>query len=233
MKVFALSDLHLSFESDKPMNVFGENWEDYENRIIKNWNSIVGSEDLVIVAGDISWAISIENTRKYFDFIDKLNGRKVIIRGNHDYWWKAIGVVRDWIPSTISAIQNDAIDFGDVIVCGSRGWLIHEREKQPSAEDLKMINRELIRIEMSLQKAIKLKGDSDKEIICVLHYPPFNSSLDESEFTKLIERYNIKKVVFGHLHGKNKYPNGTIELNGVIYYLSSCDRVNFTPIEIK
>ena len=233
MKVFALSDLHLSFESDKPMNVFGENWDNYENRIIENWNSVVGVEDLVIIAGDISWAISIENTKKDFDFIDKLNGKKVIIRGNHDYWWKAIGVVRDWIPNTIKAIQNDAIDFGDVIICGSRGWLIHEREKQPSADDLKMINRELIRIEMSFKKAIEIKGDSNKEIICVLHYPPFNSYLDESEFTNLIEQYKIKKVVFGHLHGKNKYPNGVIELNGVKYYLSSCDRVDFTPIQIK
>ncbi|MBP3631338.1 MAG: metallophosphoesterase [Clostridia bacterium] len=233
MKVFALSDLHLSFESDKPMNVFGENWDNYENRIIENWNSVVGVEDLVIIAGDISWAISIENTKKDFEFIDKLNGKKVIIRGNHDYWWKAIGVVRDWIPNTIKAIQNDAIDFGDVIICGSRGWLIHEREKQPSADDLKMINRELIRIEMSFKKAIEIKGDSNKEIICVLHYPPFNSYLDESEFTNLIEQYKIKKVVFGHLHGKNKYPNGVIELNGVKYYLSSCDRVDFTPIQIK
>lgn len=233
MKVFALSDLHLSFETDKPMDIFGESWENYENRIEENWNNIVGDEDLVIIAGDISWAIKIEDTRLDFSYIDKLNGKKVIVRGNHDYWWKAIGAVRDWLPKSIFALQNDAIDFGDVIVCGTRGWLVHEREKQPTADDLKMINRELIRLEMSLKKALCLKGDSQKEIICVLHYPPFNSYLDESEFTKMIERYSIKKVVYGHLHGKNKYPNGKIELNGVDYFLSSCDRINFTPIQIK
>ena len=233
MKVFALSDLHLSFACDKPMDVFGENWEDYENKIIDNWNSIVSDDDLVIIAGDISWAIKIEETKEDFNYIDRLKGKKVIVRGNHDYWWKAIGVVRDWLPKSISAIQNDAIHFVDVIVCGSRGWLIHEREKQPSEDDVKMINRECIRLQMALDKATKMQEETGAEIICILHYPPFNSYLDESEFTKLIEEYNVKKVVYGHLHGKNKYPNGVQEINGIKYYLSSCDRINFTPIEIK
>ena len=233
MKVFALSDLHLSFACDKPMDVFGENWEDYENKIIDNWNSIVSDDDLVIIAGDISWAIKIEETKEDFNYIDRLKGKKVIVRGNHDYWWKAIGVVRDWLPKSISAIQNDAIQFDDVIVCGSRGWLIHEREKQPSEDDVKMINRECIRLQMALDKATKMQEETGAEIICILHYPPFNSYLDESEFTKLIEEYNVKKVVYGHLHGKNKYPNGVQEINGIKYYLSSCDRINFTPIEIK
>lgn len=232
MKIFALSDLHLSFEDDKPMNVFGENWEGYENKIIENWNSVVGDDDLVIIAGDISWAINMDKTKKDFEYIHNLKGNKVIIRGNHDYWWKGISSVREWLPNSIQAIQNDAIKFGNTIICGTRGWLIHEREKEPTAEDIKMINREQIRLEMALQKAQELKGDTDAEIICVLHYPPYNSYLDESEFTKLIEKYQIKKVVFGHLHGKNKYQNGVQELNGVRYYLSSCDRINFTPIEI-
>ena len=232
MRIFALSDLHLSFETDKPMDVFGDKWESYENKIIENWNNIVTDNDLVIIAGDISWAIRIEDTKLDFDYIHKLNGKKVIVRGNHDYWWKAIGVVRNWLPESIFAIQNDAIKFGDVIICGTRGWVVNENGKEPSADDLKMINRETIRLEMALEKAMKLKGDGDAEVVCVMHYPPFNSTLDASEFTRLIEKYGIKKVVYGHLHGKIKYPKGVQEINGVKYYLSSCDKVDFTPIEI-
>lgn len=231
MNVYALSDLHLSFEADKPMNVFGENWDNYEERIKENWNSLVDDTDVVIIAGDISWAMQIKETQKDFEYISKLNGKKIIVRGNHDYWWKAISTVREFIPENTFAIQNDAIKIENVIFCGSRGWLAEERGKTLSKEDKKIYDRELIRLEMALKKATEMKTGSE-EVICVLHYPPFNSDLDTNEFTELIEKYNIKTVVYGHLHGRIKYPTSLIEKDGVKYYLSSCDKINFTPIQI-
>ena len=119
MRVYALSDLHLSFQSDKPMNVFGERWDNYEEKIRANWNKIVTSEDVVVIAGDISWAMQIENTKKDFEYIDSLNGKKVIVRGNHDFWWKTISKVREIVPSSISVLQNDAIKIGNLIFCGT------------------------------------------------------------------------------------------------------------------
>ena len=129
MRVYALSDLHLSFQSDKPMNVFGERWDNYEEKIRANWNKIVTAEDVVVIAGDISWAMQIENTKKDFEYIDSLNGKKVIVRGNHDFWWKTISKVREIVPSSISVLQNDAIKVGNLIFCGTRGWLVPERGK--------------------------------------------------------------------------------------------------------
>ncbi len=231
MKVYALSDLHLSFETDKPMNVFGEKWDNYEEKIKENWNSLVGADDIVIIAGDISWAMQIKDTKKDFEYIAGLNGKKIIVRGNHDYWWKAISTIRESVPEGIFAIQNDAIKIENAIFCGSRGWLVEERGKTLSKEDQKIYDRELIRLEMALKRATELKTETD-EIVCILHYPPFNSDLDDNEFTALIEKYNIKTVVYGHLHGKIKYPTSLIEKNGVNYYLTSCDKINFTPLGI-
>ena len=232
MRVYALSDLHLSFQSDKPMNVFGERWDNYEEKIRANWNEIVTSEDIVVIAGDISWAMQIENTKKDFEYIDSLNGKKVIVRGNHDFWWKTISKVREIVPSSISVLQNDAIKVGNLIFCGTRGWLVPERGKPLGEQDQKIYDRELIRLEMALVSANKLKENEDNKIIVVLHYPPFNSDIDENEFTALLEKYNIKIVIYGHLHGKTKYKCNNQEKNGIKYYLSSCDKVNFSPILI-
>lgn len=231
MNVYALSDLHLSYETNKPMDVFGEKWENYEDKIKENWNNLVSNEDVVIIAGDISWAMNLNETKKDFEYIDSLNGKKIMIRGNHDYWWKAISSVRDAVPNSIFAIQNDAIKIDNFIFCGTRGWLVPERGKELSAEDKKIYNRELIRLEMSILRAKAMQNEDDK-IICVLHFPPFNSELQENEFTALIEKYNIGTVVYGHLHGKIKYPTSLIEKNGVKYYLSSCDKIGFKPLFI-
>lgn len=231
MKVYALSDLHLSFEEDKPMNVFGERWDNYEQRIQNNWNNIVAEDDVVIIAGDISWAMQIENTKKDFDFIGALNGKKIIVRGNHDYWWKAISTVRDNIPSGVLALQNDAIKIGDVIFCGTRGWTTEEEGKNPTDQDEKIYKRELIRLEMALQRAEALRTNKE-QVVCIMHYPPFNSSLGDSQFTSIIEKYGVNACVYGHLHGYVKYPTEEFEKNGVRYILSSCDKVDFSPVKV-
>lgn len=232
MKIFAISDLHLSFQVEKPMDIFGENWEGYEEKIKENWNKKVSNEDIVIIAGDISWGMQMQETQKDFEFISNLNGTKIIIRGNHDYWWSAISKVRDFVPENIYAIQNDSLKINKYIFCGSRGWTVPEPDKKQSEEDKRIYDRELIRLEMSIQSALKQVEDGD-EIILIMHYPPFNSALEESDFTKLIEKYNIKTVVYGHLHGKLKYKQTTLEKNGVNYILSSCDKIHFDPVLIK
>lgn len=233
MKIYAISDLHLSFESDKPMDVFGEKWERYEEKILNNTNSVVGSDDLLFIAGDLSWAMQIEDTEKDFDYIKSLNGMKIVVRGNHDYWWKSISAVREQLePRKIYALQNDSIKINDVIVAGTRGWVVPESGRKLGEQDQKIYDRELIRLKMALDDA-KKKQSNGEDIIVLMHFPPFNSSLDENEFTSLLSGYGVKCCVYGHLHGKTKYTNFSPVINGVKYILSSCDKINFMPILIE
>ena len=232
MAVFAISDLHLSFETDKPMDVFGEKWENYENRIIENAKQLVKEDDILLIAGDLSWAMQIEDASKDFEYIKKLPGIKVLIRGNHDYWWKAISTVRDkFEDSRVYALQNDSVKFGRIVIAGTRGWIVPEPNKALNEQDKKIYDRELIRLEMALQNASLKRLDGDK-LVVLLHFPPFNSEAEENEFTKLLERYKVDICVYGHLHGKTKYKSNTFEINGIKYILSSADKINFNPIQI-
>lgn len=231
MKIFAISDLHLSINNPKPMNIFGEVWEGYEEKIFADWREKVSEDDIVLLAGDFSWAMKLEDTKKDFELIESLPGKKIIIRGNHDYWWKSISGVRAFVPSGIYAIQNDALKFGNYIICGTRGWSVPEEGAEQSKEDKKIFNREVIRLELTLQTAEKMREEGDK-VICMLHYPPCNFHKQDSEFTKLLEKYNVSAVVYGHLHG---YKRATLKFskNNIPYYLTSCDMVENKLIEIE
>lgn len=232
MKVYAISDLHLSFNTDKPMDVFGERWENYESKIKENVDELLNDDDVLIIAGDLSWAMQIADADADLKFIGSLKGTKIIVRGNHDYWWKSISSVREKVEGMQTfALQNDAVKIGKFIFAGTRGWVIPEPGKGLSDEDKKIYNRELIRLEMALQNADKLKEEGD-EIIAVLHFPPFNSAIEDNEFTALLEKYGVKKCVYGHLHGKIKYSSSVQNKNGIEYYLSSCDKIYFDPILI-
>lgn len=232
MKVYALSDLHLSFMVNKPMDVFGEHWDNYEERVKENVNNTLTNDDILLIAGDISWAMNMPETQKDFEYIASLNGKKIIIRGNHDYWWKSITRIREVLPQNVYALQNDAIKIGSYVICGTRGWVVPEKGKTLGAEDQKIFDRELIRLELALIDA-RAKAEPSDEIICMLHYPPFNSELEESQFTNLIDRYGASKVVYGHLHGYTKIsPTEPVEINGVKYYLTSCDKLRCVPKEI-
>jgi len=155
-----------------------------------------------------------------------------VVRGNHDYWWKSISGVRELLePRGVFALQNDCKQFDGVMVAGTRGWVVPETGKGMSEQDEKIYKRELIRLEMALVDATNKRKDNEK-LIVLLHYPPFNSTLDDSEFTSLLEKYNVDICVYGHLHGKTKYNGGYAEKNGIKYYLSSCDKIGFTPILI-
>ena len=232
MKVFAISDLHLSFSTDKPMDVFGEKWENYESKIKENVENLVAEDDLLLIAGDLSWAMNMAETKEDFSFISSLSGKKIVVRGNHDYWWKSITNIRDLLePNNVFALQNDSIKFNKFVIAGTRGWVVPETGKGMSEQDQKIYNREIIRLEMALQHAKKQMEEGDV-LIALIHYPPFNSTLDSSEFTDLLEKYGVNYCVYGHLHGKTKYSQGKAEKNGVKYILTSCDKVGFSPVLI-
>lgn len=231
MKIYAISDLHLSTSCDKPMDVFGGNWEGYTDKIIKNWSDKVSGEDLVLIAGDISWAMKLEDAVSDLEWIDKLHGKKIIIKGNHEYWWKSISAVREILPKSIMAIQNDAIKFDGFVVCGTRGWNVPEENKDFSEEDEKIYKREVERLKLTLKSAKVLQTNNEK-IICMMHFPPFDGSGNETEFTKLFDEFGVSVVVFGHIHG---YTNCKLkqEKNGITYYFTSCDHINNNPVEVE
>lgn len=221
MNIYAISDLHLDINNTKPMNVFGPVWENYLDDIVADWNNKVQDEDVVILAGDYSWAMKLEEVIPDFDFIGKLKGYKIIIRGNHDYWWKSLTKIREKLPPKCYALQNDAIKIGDYIFCGNRGWNVPQGQFNTD-EDKKIFARECERTILSFNSAKQLQENNEK-IIFITHYPPFNYKGEPSEMTNLIEQYGIYKVVYGHLHG---YTNPNLihkEMNGVEYLLTSCD----------
>ena len=230
MKIFAISDLHLSNSTDKPMDVFGGNWENYTQKIQENWKSKISDDDLVLIAGDISWAMKLDEVHEDLRWIDKLPGKKVIIKGNHEYWWKSISAVREILPESISAIQNDAIRFGDYIICGTRGWVVPEKDKPVADEDLKIYNREIERMKLTLRFAKNMQQPNDK-IIVMIHFPPFNSDKESNDFTKLFEEYGVDTVVFGHIHGYTNCPLRW-SLNGVEYFFTSSDHIKHDPVLI-
>ncbi len=232
MKVYAISDLHLSINSNKPMNIFGPVWDGYLEKIEESWKEKgVTDDDIVLIAGDLSWAMKLNDAIADLEYISKMGkGKKVVIRGNHDYWWSSISALRGVLPYGMYALQNDAVKIGDYIICGTRGWTVPEvAHKTP--EDEKIYKREVIRLELSLQDAKRLQTNNET-IICMMHYPPFNSKLEDSDYTQLFEKYGISTVVYGHLHSYDKKQKLVVTKNGVTYYLTSCDLVNNQLIRI-
>ena len=230
MKVFAISDLHLSINSNKPMNIFGPVWDNYLDKIENSWNVQVNDDDLVLIAGDISWAMKLNDAKADLNYLSKFKGKKIIIKGNHDYWWSSISGVREALPHNCYALQNDALRFENFVICGSRGWTVPEvSHKTP--EDEKIYKRELIRMELSLKSAVALKQENDT-LIVMMHYPPFNSKLEPNDFTKLFEAYGVDIVVYGHLHSYDKKHQLITYINNIKYYLTSCDLIGNEVIEI-
>ncbi|MGN0798528.1 MAG: metallophosphoesterase [Christensenellales bacterium] len=224
MRIFAISDLHLSINNPKPMDIFGPVWSNYLEEIENDWREKVTDDDVVLMAGDFSWAMKLADAKTDIDYISKLPGKKIIIRGNHDYWWEGIGKVRAVLPPNFYAIQNDSLKIDNVVFCGTRGWTL---------DDEKLVNRELIRLEMTLKDAKSKMQDGDR-LVCMLHYPPFDKFGNETAFSKLIESYPVTAVVYGHLHGyvSSNIKNITTH-NGVDYYLTSCDQLKNKLAEIK
>lgn len=224
MKVFAVSDPHLSFTAEKPMSIFGAVWENHWEAIAADWLEKVGEDDIVLLPGDISWGMTTDEARKDLETIGAMPGKKIYVKGNHDYWWGSLSKIRGILPEGSYCIQNDALKFGKFIFCGSRGWSVPEIGVKPNPNDEKLLRREQLRLELSLKAAEKLATGDPQEIkIGMMHFPPFDSRMSSTPFTDLFAKYGVKKVVYGHLHG----PKCRAELrsikNDVEYYLTSCD----------
>lgn len=230
MKVYAISDLHISTNTDKPMDIFGGNWVNYLQKIREDWQLKVAPEDLVLIGGDISWAMNLEDAKADIDTLKDLNGIKIFIKGNHDYWWSSISKVRDIMPKDFYALQNDCIKFNNVIICGSRCWSV-PGSPDFKESDNKIYLRETERLKLSFKEMQKIREDGDV-VIALIHYPPFNVKRENSLFTDLFEEYKINTVVYGHLHGKTVRSDKLVIKNGIKYYLTSCDQVNNKLTEI-
>ena len=232
MRIFAIGDLHLSFGEtvEKPMDVFGGEWVDHAERLRQNWLKTVTDEDITVICGDVSWGLRRDEAMADLDWVHELPGKKVFFKGNHDLWWQSVGRLNKlYDDGAMSFIQCKAYMAGDVAICGSRGWICPGSDGF-SEHDRKIYDRELARLRLSLEDG---KRQGAKEFIGVLHFPPTNDKHQSSDFTKLFEEYGVKKCVYGHLHGRDVFPNGLKGvLNGVEYRLVSLDYLQARPEEI-
>ncbi len=228
MSLYAIGDLHFSTAVDKPMDKFGYKWTGHQNKVVDNWKNIITDEDTVLILGDTSWAINMEQAKEDLDIIDNLPGKKIFIKGNHDFWWSSLNKLKKAYEE-ITFLQNSFCKYNNIAICGTRGWLC-PNEVKFDKDDEKIYKREQLRLRMSLDSAIKSGCD---ELIVITHYPPTNDKLEESGFTKIYEEYNVSKVVYGHLHGRDSFEMGLKgKRNGVEYILASSDYIDFMPIKI-
>lgn len=230
MNLFAIGDLHLPGGDDKPMEVFGDHWEGHFERIARDWRERVRPEDVVLIPGDISWAMQLANAVPDLQMIGALPGRKILCKGNHDYWWSSLTQIKAALPTGMEIIQHSAVDVGEAVVCGTRGWMIPTRETPLTPEDEKLYRRELMRMEMALQMAEKLRAG--RPIVVMMHYPPLYAAERDTAFARLFERYGVRAVVYGHLHGAGIRSGFCGEQGGVQYRLVSCDSLDFQLDEI-
>ncbi|NJD04263.1 MAG: serine/threonine protein phosphatase [Ruminiclostridium sp.] len=230
MALYAISDLHLALSTDKPMDIFGTGWLNYMERINRHWQAIVSEGDTVIIPGDISWATYLENSVEDFKFIDSLPGRKIISKGNHDYWWTTVSKLERFLSdngfSTISFMHNNSFRVENSVICGTRGWKI-PGDDGFNAEDRKIYQRELQRLELSLKSAEVLPGD---RLIAAIHFPVLNSKGVFSEFLEIMQRYGVNLCIYGHLHG-DAFKNAVEGMQGgVEFRLVSADYLEFKPL---
>ena len=230
MAIYTISDLHLSLGMDKPMNIFGDNWENHDQKIKANWNKKVKQNDLVLLPGDFSWAMYIEDAKKDFEYLNELPGTKLLLKGNHDYWWESLTKMRKFLEENnfknIDFIYNNSYIWEDKIIVGTRGW----SEQEENAE--KIIRRENLRLELSIEDGVQKFG-KDKEIIVCMHYPPFNKYEKlELNFIKTMKQYNVKTCIYGHKHGEATKEAKQGKIDGIQFIMASSDYTNFDLIKI-
>ena len=226
MRVFAIADLHLAFTTPKPMTVFGAQWAGHPQAIFVQWRELVRQDDLVLLPGDLSWAMKLPDALQDLAYVAELPGTKVLLRGNHDYWWPTISRLRSALPPGMFAVQNDALRFGDTVVCGTRGWLTPGSEAF-GPEDAKIYFREAERLRLSLEAARRLSGEQTRTIL-MLHYPPTGPQFAPTLFTDLIDEYRPDQVLYGHLHGL-PIERSLRSWNGVPAHLVAADVLRFKP----
>lgn len=234
MSIYTIADLHLSFLNDKPMNIFGENWNKHDIKIKNNWLKKVKSEDTVIIPGDFSWAMYLEDTQLDFEYLNNLPGTKILLKGNHDYWWSTLSKMNKFLEDNniknIKFLYNNSYLIENKIIVGTRGWNILDSENSN-----KMIKRENWRLELSIKYGLERFGNN-REIIVFMHYPPTNKTEalngEKNEFLKTFEKYNIHTCYYGHLHGQSHKEAIEGVYNGIDYKLISADYLRFDLLKI-
>ncbi len=223
MALYAIGDTHLSLSCNKPMDVFGGNWENYVDKLLEGF-SVVEPDDTVVLCGDLSWGMSLEQAEADFAFLNRLPGRKLLMKGNHDYWWTTAAKMNRFFEEkgfhSFSLLHNNCHFYGDIALCGTRGWFFEEHG------DPKVFNRELIRLETSLKAA------GEKEKICFLHYPPRYQGYICQEIVDLLEKYRVTACYYGHLHGGSHRLAMEGKFNSVEYHLVAADYLDFKPKKI-
>ena len=227
--IYTIADLHLSFGTNKPMDVFS-GWTNYTERIRANWQRLVEPDDTVVIAGDISWAMKLNDINQDFEYIQSLNGKKIILKGNHDYWWTTKSKMDKYISDSgfdsISILHNNYYVVEDTAICGTRGWF-YDAEKD---EDMLILKREVGRLKMSIEPAVS----AGYKPVVFLHYPPIYNGMECTEIMDVLREYEIEKCFYGHVHGGNAAKKAFIgEKDGISFRLIACDYVNFTPLSIK
>lgn len=230
MALYTISDLHLPLGVDKPMDVFGKAWENYVERLDENWRSLVGEDDWVVLPGDFCWAMHLSEARRDFDFLDALPGVKILMKGNHDYWWDTVSKLRRYVSENgygdIRFLQNNAFLYRTTAICGTRLWNCPATNGF-TEEDAKIYQRELMRAELSLTDAVKYNPE---EILFFTHYPPVTAAGEvDAGFLELMQKYGIKHVIYGHIHGNARQFAFIGEQNGIKFDLVSCDYLEFVP----
>lgn len=242
MAIYTIGDLHLAFQENKPMSIFGDNWENHEEKIKKNWIENVKENDLVILPGDFSWSTYLKDTYEDFKYLNSLPGKKLLLKGNHDYWWTTITSMKKFLKENkfenIEFIYNTAYEYENTIIAGTRGW-----SQAEEGEEKKLLKREAARLELSIQKAIELKEKDEneestkKEIIVFMHYPPItNSNINNNEtneFIQIMKKYDIKRCYYGHLHSVSIREAVEGVHFGINFKLVSADGLNFKLLKIE
>ncbi len=225
MSIFTISDLHLSLGTDKPMDIFG--WDNHIERIKSNWIKLVKDQDTVILPGDFSWALRLEESLEDFEFLESLPGKKLLLKGNHDLWWSTVKKVKEFFEKnnilSVELIFNNAVVVENRAVCGTRGWMFSSSE-----EDKKIVLREAGRLKRSLEQAV-ITGYKP---LVFMHYPPAYGNEMCAEFIEVLKAYGVDTVYYGHIHG-NGFNNSIPEFEGIKLKLVSCDCMNFVPFLIK
>lgn len=228
MSLFAIGDLHLSLNGDKSMEVFGGRWTDYENKIVRGF-SLLNDDDVCVLCGDIAWGMSLESAREDFLFLSRLPGKKIILKGNHDYWWttaaKAYRFFEENEIRNLDILNNNFFPYQDCAVCGTRGWFFEE--EKGTEHDRKIMLREVGRLETSLKAA----GDLKK--IVFLHYPPKYQGYECPEILELLTRYEVERCYYGHIHGMGQASAFQGEYNGTVFRMVSADYLDFYPLKVE
>lgn len=232
MALYTIADLHLACAVAKPMDVFGGRWQDYMTKIDVRWRALVQPEDTVVIGGDVSWGIDFKQAKADFAYLDRLPGRKLILKGNHDLWWSTVSKMRAFVAENnfqnIDFLHNNCFLYEDIALCGTRGWFFEEDFKQ--AHDEKIFRRELMRLEMSLKCG---RDSGAQEIYCFLHYPPLYTNFRCGEIIDLMRRFGVRRCIYGHLHSESLRWAVEGVHEGIEFTLASGDHVDFTPVLLK